>query len=273
MANRPTRARRRPRYLLLGIGLVLLGLLAVPALLLARFDPGSMAPILAERIRAATGRSVTLGAIHLKPSLWPTVAITDLALANPPGFSRPQMLTLQEVDAELALLPLFARRIEIARVVFVHPDLLLETDAEGHGNWVADRKAAPSGQPGGARSGTDAGWGRFATMQVAIASLVIEDGRIGWHQASGRTEVVELHELDAKAANEAAPISIAASGLWRVTPFTLSGELGSLARLQDRQAAAPWPVRLDLAAATLHLGLAGGFSRPDRGQGYDLKLT
>ena len=103
------------------------------AVLLASFDPNSLKPRIAEAVKQATGRDLSLtGNLSLKWSLRPTIALHGAALANPPGFSRPQMASLQELDLQLALVPLLSRRIEIERLVLVHPDILLETDAQGH---------------------------------------------------------------------------------------------------------------------------------------------
>ncbi len=45
------------------------------------------------------------------------------------------MATLQRLEAQVALLPLLQRRLEIDRLVLVRPDILLETDAQGRPNW------------------------------------------------------------------------------------------------------------------------------------------
>ena len=58
-----------------------------------------------------------------------------MSLANPPGFSRPQMATLKELDLKLALWPLLSKRVEIIRLDLVQPDILLERNAKGQPNW------------------------------------------------------------------------------------------------------------------------------------------
>ena len=44
-----------------------------------------------------------------------------MALANIAGGSRPQMVTLDRLEAQVALLPLLSRRVEIDRLVLVLP--------------------------------------------------------------------------------------------------------------------------------------------------------
>ena len=61
-------------------------------------------------MKQATGRDLTLkGRIRLGLSLQPTLTVEDVAFANPPGFSRPQMATLERLDLKLALIPLLSQ--------------------------------------------------------------------------------------------------------------------------------------------------------------------
>ena len=65
----------------------------------------------------------------------------DVALANPPGFSRPDMVKVARVELSLALWPLLRHRLEIEHVKLVRPEVVLETDRAGHPNWVFTRAA------------------------------------------------------------------------------------------------------------------------------------
>ena len=85
-------SRRPLRIALLAVAAVLVLAVGIGAVLIARFDPNTYKPDIAQAARRATGRDLALnGKISLKPSLWPTIQVTDVAFSNPPGFSRPQM--------------------------------------------------------------------------------------------------------------------------------------------------------------------------------------
>ena len=129
-------ARRAWRYGLLGAGAVVVLAVCAGAVFAVRFDPNSLKPRIEAAVRQATGRDLSLnGPISLKWSLWPTVVLRDVAFANPTGYSRPQMATLDRLELRLAVLPLLRSQFEIARLVLVHPDILLEINAQGHVNW------------------------------------------------------------------------------------------------------------------------------------------
>jgi uncharacterized protein involved in outer membrane biogenesis len=108
-------------------------------------------------VKQQTGRELTLqGPIRLGFSLQPTLTVQGAAFANPPGFSRPQMATLERLDLKLALLPLISHRVEIDKLVLVKPDILLEIDAKGRPNWqfTPAPGAAPQSGSGGGREKT-----------------------------------------------------------------------------------------------------------------------
>src|SRR6201997_1037042 len=116
---------------------VIVLIVAGAGVFIATFDPNSYKPRIVAAVKQATGRDLDLqGNIHLGLSLQPTLTVENVSLSNPPGFSRPQMMTLQELDLKLALIPLLSREVQIDRLVLVKPDVLLETNAQGQANWV-----------------------------------------------------------------------------------------------------------------------------------------
>ena len=109
----PRPARRRWLRWVLGAFLLLVLLpLAGAGVFLATFDPAAQKPRIEAAVEAATGRTLTLaGPIGIKLALVPTVTLEDVALANMPGGSRPEMARIRRVEVELALLPLLSRQV------------------------------------------------------------------------------------------------------------------------------------------------------------------
>ncbi len=248
------------------VGLAVVG----AGILLASFDPDSLKPRIVAAVKQETGRDLTLqGRIHLGLSLQPTLTIQGVAFANPPGFSRPQMATLDRLDLKLALLPLLSRRVEIDRLVLVKPDILLETDVKGRPNWQftpetteATRQAGPTGTQ------------EKTPTRITVAVVRIEDGTVAWRDAAtGHSTVVGLKSLEASAASPDANLLLSAAATYNGVPFTLAGQLGPLTRMQEPQANTPWPVQLSLEAAGAKLAVDGSFTQPLQGRGYAIKLT
>jgi uncharacterized protein involved in outer membrane biogenesis len=265
-------SKRRPlRIALIAVASVLVLVIGTAAIFIARFDPNTYKPDIIAAAHRATGRDLTLnGKISLKPSLWPTIQVTDAAFSNPPGFSRPQMAALQSLELQLALLPLLSGRVEIARLVLLHPDILLETDGAGHPNWQLTPEQSPS-NPAGSNPPTQPG---HARTDVSVASIRIEEGTIAYRDdRTAKVTTLGLPKLEATADSPNAPLHLSMDAIYNGTVFNLTGDTGSLARLQDPAAATPWPVKLTLTVGAAKLSADGALTQPMQGKGYDLALT
>ncbi len=253
--------------LALVVGLTVIG----AGIFLATFDPDSLKPRIVAAVKQQTGRDLTLqGPIRVGLSLRPTLTVQGVAFANPPGFSRPQMATLDRLDLRLSLIPLLTHQIEIDQLVLIKPDILLETDAKGQRNWqFAPEAAGATPQPAPAAAQEQA---RTPT-RISVAAVRILDGTVTLRDAAGQGTVVGIKTLDASAASPGANVHISAAASYNGTPFTVAGELGPLTRLQDRAASTPWPVQLNLETAGAKLAVDGAFTQPLEGRGYTIKLT
>src|SRR5436305_8175620 len=158
---------RAARIVAIGLGTVALLLVAAIVYVMS-IDFDSYRPLLADRVKAATGRDFAIGGrLDLALSLNPTLTVSDVRLANPPGFSRPTMATIAKLEGQIALLPLLSRRVEIKRFTLSGADILVETDAQGRGNWIfgATATTAPASDSG-------------RSLNLAIGAVTIRDSTL-----------------------------------------------------------------------------------------------
>jgi AsmA protein len=266
--------RTLPRAIRIGVWSVAgaVGLLIAAVVVFAlSFDPDRYKPQVIAAVKEATGRDLTLqGRIHLGLSLQPTLTVEGVSLANPPGFSRPEMATLERLDLKLALIPLLSHRVEIDRLVLVKPDIVLETSAQGQPNWQFASRASPAApqQPAGDNQR------QSTSTRITVAEVRIENGILTWRDdRTGRSTVLGIASLRADAASPDANVDVKASATYDRTPFSLDGELGPLTRLQDPTSTTPWPVRMRIEAVGAKLALDGTLTQPMQGRGYAMKLT
>jgi AsmA protein len=207
------------RWALVALGVLVLLPAVGLAVFIATFDAESQKPRIQAAVQSATGRALTLdGPIGVKFALVPTLTLQDVALANAPGGSRPQMATARRIEVELALLPLLSRQVEVRRLVLQQPDILLETDASGQPNWVfapaGSPPAAPQAPADPAASAPAAG----QRLGIAVNRVAIEDGRVGWRNGqTGQTRNLAIPSLEARADDAASPMRLAASR-WTTRP-------------------------------------------------------
>ena len=260
------------RFGLIGLGAAVVVAVGAGAVAVARFDPDSLKPRIEEAVNRATGRDLALnGKIGLKLSLSPTIQVADVAFANPPGFSRPQMATVQSLELQLGLLPLLSGRYEINRLALIHPDILLETDGSGQPNWRLTPEAPPTAPTG---QQAPAGPNRKTKAVVSIDTISIQDGVLAYRDdRTGKLTTLGLPDLQATAASPDAPLHVDADASFNGTAFTLTADTGPLTRLQDPAATSPWPVKLAVGVAGAKLAAEGAVTRPLLAKGYDLAVS
>jgi len=230
---------------------------------LATMDFENLRGVIEAEARKATGRDLVLaGPIDLAVSFSPAIALEDVQLANADWGSRPEMVTFDRLEVEVALLPLLSGEIAVRRLILVKPDILLETDPQGRGNWVP---TASTGEPGEATgAGGTAALPSFDAVEIRDGRVTYRDGR------SGQELRFELDELTLQAADRRSPVRLDLVGRYNDAPVALSGQLGAFADLIADRA---YSLDLHLEAGGATATLAGTIAQPLRGQALDVTVT
>src|SRR5512139_2314392 len=176
------------RWKMIAGGALLLVVLLVAALylFLATYDYNRLKPEITRTVKDATGRELTLGGdISLDFGLSPALAVKDVKFANAAWGSQPQMLTADRIEAQVSLLPLLRRDVELERIALAGVDLFLETDSDGRGNWDFEGMSG-RGKP------------RQTGMHIDGASVRIKDLNFAFRNGkTGATTRFTLAALDA----------------------------------------------------------------------------
>ncbi len=272
----PRRGRRIRRAILVVIAIVILLPLAAIAVFVARFDPNAYKPQIAAAVERATGRALSLkGPLSLGISLVPTISAANVALANPAGFSRPEMASLAKLDAKVALIPLLSGRIEIRSLVLVRPDIALEINRDGQSNlaFTPSANAAEATSPATPPQPGTGAQGAGKPVTIEVRAFAIEDGTLSWQDdRSGRHGVLRLHSFLATSGGASTPLTVAGDANYGGIPLTLKGNSGPLARLATAGAGPAWPVELTIAAGPAVLTVAGSVADPAAARGYHFEV-
>jgi AsmA protein len=275
------RRRRRPlRAIAVTLASLLLVILLAIGAAVVLIDPNAYKAQIAAMVKQRTGRDLAIGGrITILPSLTPTIQADDLTLSNAPGGSQPVMVSVGHVEAEIALLPLFAHRLVINRLVLIRPRILLETAANGAPNWVfqpapSTGVAAPAPGPTAATATAGTAAPAAPSMELDMRSIHVREAAIDWRDGATRRSVaVAVPRLDASTASETDPIlahvECGTGGVAAVAEVTA----GSLARLEDTSAISEFPLRVTARGAGAELTISGTIAHPLRGRGYALAIT
>ena len=218
----------------LSIAVVLSVALAASAVaMLKSLDFSRYSGLVSERAKAATGRDLTIsGDIDLDISLNPALAVEGVSFANAPWGSRPQMVTIGRLEAEVELWPLLFGDVRVGRLVLIGLDAVFETDAKGRGNWEF---AAVATEKPKAETTEEAAGG--PGMLPVVNRVLVRDVRIAYVSGPGKRPLtVVLESLDAGAEGVDAPLELALKGAYDGIPFGVSGKLGSTRQLLGGEA-------------------------------------
>src|SRR5215469_2359170 len=236
------------------ISAVLLLLLAVTALGLAFtfLDPNDYKTQIVSAVEQATGRTLTLGGpLRISRSLWPTIEVTDVMLANLPGGTRPDLARAERIQAQLSLAALLHRRIEVSKLTLEGPNILFEF-VGGKPNWILE--PAVDSQPSLP--------GVHVTLDIRQAH--VRNGMVTVRLPT-RTHVVGIRSLDLRHPATEAPLDLAAVLVYSdYQPFSLQALARPTGGVAD-----PWDTQLEFAAYNATLSAGGQMSLAG---GYDLQV-
>jgi AsmA protein len=264
----PRRASPSPLFWRVTATLVvpLLILIVGTFFVLMNFNPNRYAPALVSALEQMTGRQVTLsGPVKIKWSLTPAIQASNIAIANPPGFSDQNVLTIGALRAEISLFPLLSHRVDILKLVMISPHLTLERLASGKADW--DFSAASAQRPTGGTSFL------HSNIKVALEAVEVQDGLVTIRGSAGNPAgIIHLSKLTGTAASLSAPLHLDAAAEIGATPFDISGSVGPIERFSGI-GSGPWPINLTATLAGAKLTVDGTVKRPRNASGYDLAVS
>jgi uncharacterized protein involved in outer membrane biogenesis len=244
----------RLKTILAGLLMLAVGLAATLVAIVKSTDFNAYKDLIAAQVKSATGRDLVLaGNVELGISLTPTLSINQVTFRNADWGTEPAMLKFDKLQAEIQLLPLLSNEIVINKIVLSDADVLLETNAEGVGNWVM----TTGGQSGSA-------------PLPHVGQVQIERLKIRYHEGeSGFSRELKIDSLTAKTTGPGAPIDLALKAAMAGETLTLEGQIGALRQFTQ----GPLPLELKGSVNTVAFTVDGQIADPAQFEGIDVDLS
>jgi len=252
------------------VGLV--AALAVTAVaVVTNMDFSQYKGLIEAKAKEATGRDLKIGGeLKVVIGLSPALAVSDVSFANAPWGTRPQMVTARRFEAQVDLIPLLSGNLRVRRLVLLEPDILLETDTRGTGNWEfdagpKDATPAPEATPTDSK-GQPLSLPQVNAVEIRNAKLVYRDGR------TRESSTVTLARALLKADSEYSSLSIDIEGVANDVRLQVTGDLGSVAALSSPGTA--FPIKLTARVPdVVTVRIEGQATETLAGKGYDLHIN
>lgn len=233
----------------------------VGVVVLKSMDFNEYRGLIAEQVKAATGRDLTIaGRLKLEISLSPSLAVEDVRLANAPWGSRRDMIVLKRLAAEVRFLPLLRGKVEIDRLVLSGLDIALEVDGQGRTNWDMTGAGAPKGRAPAEPAGIVPRIGRVALRDLKVSYRNARDG-VSFQAA------VQSFTLGAK--DMESPMDVVLKASFADTPVNASGRIGAFKTIVE---GGRLPVRLDVDAAGIKMRAEGHIEDSRALKGVDVGI-
>jgi AsmA protein len=210
------------RYLFIGLGSLVVLLVAVVVIFIAVFDANAYKQDLSNLVQRQTGRELQFqGDVSL--TLYPSLGMKlgAMTFANAPGFGDLPMLRIREASVSVDVASLFRLAPEIDKLILRDLEINLIRNKVGVNNW--DDLVAPGAGAAGASSGSSAtaaapssasgskpASGDFE-LKGAFAGLDIQNLKLLWldEQAGSRYQVTDLDISTGRIApNESFPLTL-----------------------------------------------------------------
>ncbi|NIP24840.1 MAG: AsmA family protein, partial [Phycisphaerae bacterium] len=210
-----------------GTGVILIiALMVTVYVFLAIYDYNKLKPRIARMVKDATGRELNLdGEVDLAIGFSPALVVTNVTFANAPWGSQSQMIRIETLQAQVRLLSLLHREVEVKNISLAGVDVLLETDSTGKGNWdfIAGDIKGKSAET-------------FKPTEIDIDKIHIENLRFIFHKAkTGSKRQYTLNRLDVARSESEDELTLGLKADYGSQPITLSGKIGLIRNLFARQ--------------------------------------
>jgi AsmA family protein len=213
-------------------------------------------------VKDNTGRDFQIsGDLKLAPSLIPTVAVEGVTLGNASWANEKDMLSVSKFEAQIALLPLLKKNIQVIKFILIEPIIHLETNSKGEGNWVL---ATPT--PKEKESATEST--PAALPGLAVNEVHIKDANISYKDGkTGETTELYIDEVTVNSDSFTDPMSLFVKADINESPLEMKGTLGSINILLDNK---DYPINIKGSIAGVDISIEGKLGQPMDAKGIDL---
>lgn len=201
--------------ILIGVATAFVVALVGTFIALSLVDWGKYADLAIAEVKKTTGRDLSIAGKIEVGLLPPRLLVDGVSFSNAPWGTRPEMAKAKRVEVRAALLPLLVGDVRL-RIDIVEPDVFLETDAKGRGNWVIERPGKKEAQPA-ARSESKIPPVELSAVRLTSGVAQYRSGRTGktrrltFDEAYIRPAGLRGREILVKAKVDDLPVSLAAT--------------------------------------------------------------
>lgn len=249
---------------------------------------------ISSKVFRLTGRPLNIkGDLKLKLfTLYPAIVINDVHFKNMRTGTQENMVSVKKVEAVIALRYLFLGKLVVKHLVLLNPEILLETDKTGRGNWqfefdkekpvveaeaverepyeektdiVEDQKEEKV-KPLKEEKKEDIALGfGVKVIRVSSANFTYRDGQTGDEQK------IHIKKIIANAKSLDDPINFKMDAFYNEVVHSISAKMGSVNEIMNQTQ--PYPIVAKIKMNGMAVGLQGNIDDVKAFKGLNLDTT
>jgi AsmA family protein len=248
----------------ISIGITLLILIGI-GIFISTFDVNQYKGQIIKAVQNNTNRSFSIdGDLRIGYSLIPTIVVEGVKFGNAKWGSNPEMLNVGSFEAQIALLPLLDRDIEVKELKLNDATILIETNKEGVGNWVFDKKSKPT-----EAKKTETGTEELPVLN--IDQINIHNAKLTYKNAAdGTTHQLNLADFTIQHADSGKALDVDLDATYDNIPILIKGKTGLIKNLLDNK---DFPVEVQVKVKDIEAELKGIVSDIKKDMVLDMAVT
>ena len=257
---------------LIGLGVVIVLLVAAVFVVPPLIPADTYKAQIIDRVEAATGRTVRIDG-PIKLSVLPVLgfAADKVSLANAPGRSPEQMITLDKLNVSIGLFPLLRGDLVVNSFVLDKPVIALSVDKNGVPNWqfavktAASQARAPAAPSSSTSPPGPAASGGAPISGVSLSNVRISDGQATYADArSGASYKLDAINMTVSLPSLSSPMKADGSLVWNQEKVSLTLNIADPNAFLGGK---PTAVDTKVSSAPITLGFKGQLASDKAGMG------
>ncbi|MQR98194.1 hypothetical protein GFJ39_03085, partial [Gluconobacter sp. AC10] len=188
-------------------------------------DHQNLAAFATPRLEKKLGRTVHIGALHVHPGIWLTVEADDVSVANIASGTRPQMMTLGHLGAQIRLTSLVWGPPETRNVIISRFSGLFERTPAHLPNWRFGPHQNEPRPPMSPEQQAKANTPPDLRDAPGLRNATITDSDVTYRSANGASYKAALTNVELTSTSDTSPLTMALSGAYNGTPIAVSAEM------------------------------------------------
>ena len=226
---------------------------------LSTFDLNKYKTQIAALVEKEIGRTLSInGDARLGISFIPTLIVNDITLSNAEFSPNPYMVTLEQVEIQVSILPLLKKQIVLNNVSLIKPEIFLDVSKQGVPNWQfkssdVESVSEPSSNPAIEKVKEQPALALLAGFVAKNVS--IKNGSVVYNDMSSEKEMaLDIRKFEVNAPNPDETMKVNLDVVFDEQPIKGMVELGSINSIA---AGKPLELKVALEAYGAHSSVLG----------------